>query len=61
MPVLSLIWILLGVALGALANGACWGLQARCCATWRETLGTLAIGAAVLVPWRLAVARKQPI
>jgi hypothetical protein len=50
---LSLFWILLGVALGALANGARWGLRARGFVGWHATLGTLGIGAAgaVLVGW----------
>jgi hypothetical protein len=29
MLVLSLFWIVVGVVLGALANGALWGLRAR--------------------------------
>lgn len=88
---LSLFWIILGVVLGALANGARWGLSARGFAGWPATLGTLGIGsvgavlvgwlgvfvfgrpfgtpaalwggilAAVLVPWLLALARKQAI
>jgi hypothetical protein len=53
MLVLSLFWILLGVALGALVNGARWGLRARGFDGWLATLGTLGIGAAgaVLVGW----------
>jgi hypothetical protein len=53
MLVLSLFWIILGIALGALANGARWGLRARRFAGWRATLGTLGIGAAgaLLVGW----------
>jgi hypothetical protein len=53
MLVLSLFWIILGVALGALANGARWGLRARGFAGWQVTLGTLGIGAAgaLLVGW----------
>jgi len=46
MLVLSLFWIILGVVLGALANGARWGLRARGFAGWRATLCTLGIGAA---------------
>jgi hypothetical protein len=50
---LSLFWMAVGVALGALANGARWGLQARDTPRWRATLGTLAIGmvGALLVGW----------
>jgi cell shape-determining protein MreD len=50
---LSLFWIALGIALGALANGARWGLRARGFAGWQATLSTLGIGAAgaVLVGW----------
>lgn len=89
--VLSLFWILLGVVLGALANGARWGLRARGVVGWRATLGTLGIGAAgallfgwlgvfvfgrpfgtpaalwggilaaALLPWLLALDRKQAI
>jgi hypothetical protein len=53
MLVLSLFWILLGSALGALVNGAQWGLRARGFGGWRATLGTLGIGAAgaVFVGW----------
>jgi hypothetical protein len=53
MPFLSLFWMTLGVALGALANGARWGLQARVVTRWRATLGTLPIGmaGALLVGW----------
>ena len=53
MPALSLFWILLGVALGALVNGARWGLRARGFAGRRATLGTLGIAAAgaVFVGW----------
>lgn len=91
MLTLSLLWILLGVALGALANGARWGLRARRFTGWQATLGTLGIGAtgallvgwlgvfvfgrpfgtpaalwggilaAVLLPWLLALGRKQAI
>ena len=43
---LSLFWIILGVVLGALVNGARWGLRARGFAGWRATVGTLGIGAA---------------
>jgi hypothetical protein len=45
MLVLALCWMILGVALGALANGARWGLRARGFAGWPATLGTLGIGA----------------
>lgn len=50
---LSLFWILLGVVLGALANGARWGLRAHGFAGWRATLGTLGAGAAgaLLIGW----------
>lgn len=50
---LSLFWIILGIFLGALANGARWGLRAQGFAGWRATLSTLGIGAAgaVLVGW----------
>jgi hypothetical protein len=53
MLVLSLFWILLGVALGALVNGAQWGLRARRFTGWQATLGTPGIGAAgaVVVGW----------
>lgn len=43
---LSLVWIVLGVGLGALANGARLGLRARGFAGLGATLGTLGIGAA---------------
>jgi hypothetical protein len=51
--VLSLIWILLGAILGALANGARWGLRARGFSSRGAMPGTLAIGAAgaLLVGW----------
>ena len=88
---LSLFRILLGVVLGALVNGARWGLRARDFAGWRATVGTLGIGAAgallfgwlgvfvfgrtfgtpmalwggvlaaVLMPWLLALGRKEAI
>jgi hypothetical protein len=50
---LSLFWILLGVALGALANGARWGLRSHGFAGLRATLGTLGAGAAgaLLIGW----------
>jgi hypothetical protein len=53
MLVLALCWIILGVALGALANGARWGLRARGFVGWQATLGMLGIGAvgAVVVGW----------
>lgn len=43
---LSLFWILLGIVLGALVNGARCGLRARDFPGWRATLGTLGVGAA---------------
>ena len=46
MLALSLFWILLGAALGALVNGARWGLRSHGFAGWRATLATLGIGAA---------------
>lgn len=46
MLALSLSWILLGIVVGALVNGAHWGLRARHFAGWQATLGTLGIGAA---------------
>jgi hypothetical protein len=53
MIALSLFWILLGVLLGALANGARWGLRDHGFAGWRATLGTLGAGAAgaLLIGW----------
>lgn len=54
---LSLFWIILGVALGALANAARWGLSGRGFEGWRATLGTLGIGAAgaLLAGWLAVV------
>src|SRR5262245_32811467 len=46
MLVLSLFWMLLGIVLGALVNGARWGLRVRGFGGWAATLGTLGIGAA---------------
>jgi hypothetical protein len=62
MLVLSLVWIVLGVISGALANGARWGLRARGFAGWRATLGTLGIGAAgaLLVGWLGAFVFGRP-
>lgn len=62
MLALSLFWILLGVALGALVNGAQWGLRARGFAGWLATLSTLGIGAAgaLLVGWLGAIVFGRP-
>jgi hypothetical protein len=62
MLVLSLMWIIVGAALGAMANGAQWGLRARGFAGWRATLGTLSIGAAgaLLVGWFGVVVFGRP-
>jgi hypothetical protein len=59
---LSLFWVLLGIGLGALANGARWGLRARGFAGWGATLGTLWIGAAgaVLAGWLGVVVFGRP-
>ena len=59
---LSLFWIVLGVALGALANGARWGLRGRGFAGWQATLGTLGIGAtgALMVGWLGALVFGRP-
>ncbi len=46
MLALTLFWILLGAALGALVNGARWGLRARGFGGWPATVGTLGVGAA---------------
>ncbi len=53
MFILSLFWIILGIAIGALAIGARWGLRAQGFSSWRATIGTLGIGAAgaLLVGW----------
>jgi hypothetical protein len=51
MFLLALIWIILGIALGALANGARWGLRARGFGGWRATLGTIGLGAAGALPF----------
>ena len=59
---LTFFWILLGIGLGALANGARWGLRARGFDGWRATLGTLGIGAAgaVLAGWLGVFAFGRP-
>ncbi|HKB48984.1 MAG TPA: hypothetical protein VKC57_14870, partial [Ktedonobacterales bacterium] len=53
MLVLSVAWVVIGVVLGALANGARLGLCARGFAGWGATLGTLGFGAigAVIFGW----------
>ncbi len=53
MLVLSLVWIVVGTLLGALANGARVGLRARGFVGRGATLGTLGIGtgAALLFGW----------
>jgi hypothetical protein len=53
MLILSLAWLILGAALGALANGARLGLRARGFDGWRATWATLALGAlaALLFGW----------
>lgn len=62
MLVLSLVWIILGAVLGALANGAHWGLRARGFVGRRATLGTLGIGAAgaLLIGWLGAFVFGRP-
>jgi hypothetical protein len=50
---LSVAWVIIGLVLGALANGARLGLRARGFAGWGATLGTLGIGAigALIFGW----------
>jgi hypothetical protein len=45
MLLLSVVWLVLGALLGALANGARLGLRARGVAGWWATWATLALGA----------------
>jgi hypothetical protein len=62
MLTLSVVWILLGAVLGALANGARLGLRARGFAGWQATWATLALGAfgALVFGWLGATLFGRP-